>query len=471
MNPLRVMLACAALTALAACGGGSATVGGGIGGTGKPGVKFGGVGVGGAGVSVGGTLFDTTAAIVQIGGTSATVDDLRAGHVALVAGLIDGATGVADHISVEEVVKGVLQSRPGVNVLKVQGQVIEIDERTVYGPGIAPSSADGLVAGDLLEIWGFVKGEGLVRATRIERESSLSEIRIVGIARNVDKGGDTFDIGTQPIDHGAADVSKLPTGDPEEDELVRVRGGAVLGGQGEVVATRVEPYELENQDDDDEAGLEGFVTAVFPGTGLRLGATKILTHPATVYVHGEASDLAVGAEVEVEGPVEGGAVRARRVLFRASVRLEGDVAVMAGDLLGLETLSGVVIRVDGLTLYKGLAATFGDVQVGDHVEVRARRGGPTTVVAVEVRETAANTDLLIQGPVDGVPAPSNPLFSILGVTIDTSGIAAGQFESPTGAPLDRAGFFALLRAGLTVQVSGEKAGGVAIWDEAELDDD
>ncbi len=461
---------CLALS-LGACGGGSGpVVGGGIGGTGKVGLKFGGVRTAG-GVTVGGTVFTTAGAIVRIGGEVVLPAALRDGHVALVEGVINGATGVADTITVEEVIKGTLTGRPSANILTVQGQQVEVDERTVYGPGIAPSSADGLSLGNLLKVWGFVKGPGLVRATRIQREDSLSEIRIVGVARNVDANLDTFNIGTQDIDHSAADVSKLPEADPRDDDLVRVRGGPVLDGDGRVTASRVEPIGVVDQPDNAETEVEGFVTAVFPGQGFRLGAAKVQTTAATEYVGGEEADILLGVELEAEGALVGGVLVARKVKFKGGVRLEGDIAALAGDLLSIKGLPGLVIRIDGLTEFDGDAASLVDLLVGDHVEIRARVAGPSTVVGLQVKETAADSDLIIQGPVDDVPPPSNPVFSILGVAIDASTIVDGKFESPNGTPLNRANFFALLRGGVLVKVEGQRVGVAAVWDEAEIEDE
>jgi hypothetical protein len=462
--------ACLALS-FGACGGGSApVVGGGIGGTGKVGIKFGGVRVGG-GVAVGGTVFTTAGAVVRLGGQVVLPADLRDGHVALVEGVINGATGVADAITVEEVIKGTLAGRPSANVLMVQGQQVEVDERTVYGLGIAPSSADGLSAGDLLEVWGFVKGPGLVRATRIEREDSLSEIRIVGVARNVDAVIDTFSIGTQDIDHSTADVSRLPEADPKDDDLVRVRGAPILDGGGRVTASRIEPIGVVDQPDNAETEVEGFVTAVFPGLGFRLGAAKVQTTAATEYVGGEEADILLRVEIEAEGALVGGVLVARKVKFKGSVRLEGDVAALAGDLLAIKGLPGLVVRIDGLTAFDGNATSLVDLLVGDHVEIRARVAGPSTAVGVEIKETSADSTISIQGPVDDVPPPSNPVFSILGVAIDASTIGNGQFGSPNGMPLDRAGFFNLLRGGSLVRVKGDRVGAVAIWDEAKFEDE
>ncbi|MDF1701086.1 MAG: DUF5666 domain-containing protein, partial [Planctomycetota bacterium] len=357
-------------------------------------------------------------------------------------------------------------ARPAANLLTVQGLSVEIDDRTVYGSGLA--SADSLLIGDLLEVWGFVKGPGLVRATRIERESSLSEIEIVGIVSNVDTGADTFEIGAQTIDYSGADMSDVPGGDPANGDLVSVEGAAALGGGGEVVATSVELLDLEDAPDNDDTSIEGFVTALQSSTRFELGGVVVETTAQTEYVGGVALDVVLGAELEVHGSLAAGVLTARRIEFEGSVEIEGEIA---GNLLSIQGLPGLVIQVDGLTEFDGDAASLADIALGDHLKLDARIVGGSTVVAIEVEEGDADTTISLQGPVAAMPAPADPLFSILGVVVDTSTIAAGKFEGPDGAPLARGTFFALLVPGRLVEVKGDLVGGHRVWDEAELEDE
>ena len=452
---------------LGACGGGSGPIaGGGIGGTGKPGVKFGEVTVGG-GVTVSGTTFDVSTASVMIGGASASTGDVRDGHVALVRGIIDGATGTASTVTIEEVVKGELQGKPSASTLTVQGQTVEVDERTVYGPGISPASPAGLLLGDFLEVWGFVKAPGVVLATRIEREDSLSERRLIGTAVNVNASLDTFEIGGQAIAYGSADVSGLAGGDPVEGQLVRVDGAALLGPGGVVNATRVEPIELEDGPDNDDTEIQGFVTRFVSASTFDVAGVKVQTNAATRYEGGVAADVVLGVALEIEGSFTSGVLLARSVEFRAYVKLESDVAMVAGNLITLVGLPGVVVTVNDLTEYEGNAHDIGDIQPGEHVRIRGRHTGGSSVIASEVDERSADTDIEIQGPVDATPAPSNPFLSILGVSIDTTGIADGEFESPEGAPSGRAAFFAAVAAGDLVKVSGQLTGATPTWQQVE----
>ena len=457
--------------ALCACGGGggSPVSGVGIGGTGKPGVTFGDIEDTTGGVTVAGTTFSTAGATVQLSGAAATAADLRDGHVALVEGSSAGGTGTASAITVDEVVKGRLEAKPGAALLTVQGQTVEIDARTVFGPGINPASADGLLVDDLLEIWGFVKGPGLIRATRIERETSLSERRVVGFAANVDTGNQRFTIGTQTIHYTGADVSRLAGGVPQAGQLVRVRGSARMNG--DVDATRIDPFQLDDQGDNDDVELEGFVTAILSGTSFSLGGVTVQTNAQTVFVGGTILDVIVGAVLEAEGDLAGGILTAQRIEFDAGVRIEADVSMRAGNVISLVGFPGLTVLVDGQTEFDGSASSVADIAPGDHLDIEARISGANTVVAVEIKEESADTRVRFQGPVDAAPAPSDPTFHMLGISIDTSTVGVGNFQNETGAVITRATFFAGLAAGRIVQVQGELVGGNPVWDEAELDDD
>jgi hypothetical protein len=103
------------------------------------------------------------------------------------------------------------------------------------------------------------------------------------------------------------------------------------------------------------------------------------------------------------------------------------------------------------------------------VEIRGRATGASSVDAAQVKETGADTDIEIQGPVDATPPPSDPTLSILGLVIDTSAIDDGQFEGPDETVVGRTAFFAALAPGVLVRISGRLSGGVPTWEEAQIE--
>jgi hypothetical protein len=460
----------ACLLVLVACGGGSKPeLGGGIGGTGKPILRVGTV-TAVNDLTVGGVAFDTAATSVQIGGLVVTAADIRVGMVARVNGTDDGTVVAADTVVIEEVVKGILQAKVDATTLTVLGQTVLVDAATRYGPGIAPTSPDGLTVGDALEIYGFVKSPGVVTALRIERESSLSEFRVIGFAASVDQPNSTFSIGTQVIDYLGADTSDLPGGHPVNGQLVEVRGLNALGGMGELIATEVKIEDLDDAPDNDDTEIEGFIQAVNSPTQFVVAGVTVNTTASTVYEDGTAADVAVGAKVEVEGALASGVITAAKVEFKSGVRLEGDVATKVGSTLTLTGLGGLTITVNAQTTYDGNASTLSDILVGDHVRIEGGVSGATSVIATCIDERSADSDVELRGPVDSSPAASDPTLSILGVLIDTSGWPDSAFKGTDESVIGRAAFFAQISAGVAVEVQGELVGSTVVWNEIELED-
>lgn len=454
-----------AVSGLAACGSGGATFGGGIGGTGKPRLALGTVTALGS-VEIGGRTYDTSTAVVTIDGMAASEADLRLGMVALVEA--DTTTSVATRVEVDDLVKGPIAAI-GADSLTVNGQLIEVDEETVYGPGVSPASLAGLTMGDLVEVHGFVKGPGVISGRRVERESALAEYRVTGFAASIDTGLRTFTIGTQPIDYSSADTGDLTGGHPTVGQLVRVRGLTLLTGLGAIDATEVRGRDLDDEDDNDEVEVEGFVTAVNSATEFVLGGLIVRTNGSTSYEGGTAIEVAVGVKLEVEGSLADGVLTAREIEFRAGVRVESDVATVIGNVITLVGFPGLSIDVNSLTEYDEDASALIDVLPGDHVEIRGRATGPASMTATRVKEIGADTKVRLRGPVDAAPAPADPTFSILGILVDTTGLADAAFRGPSEAVIGRAAFFAGLAGGDLVEAQGDLVGGVPVWDKVELE--
>jgi len=208
---------------------------------------------------------------------------------------------------------------------------------------------------------------------------------------------------------------------------------------------------------------------VVSATEFRIGSILVRTDLATRFRGGLPQDVVVGTRVEVEGGLSAGAVDAREVEFDDAVELESDVATVVGSTIILVGLPGISVVVDSLTEWDGDAASLTDILPGDHVEIRARATGSSSVAAARVKETSADTDVTLQGPVDPSPTPQDPFLWILGVSIDTSGIADNEFESLEDQVIGRAAFFQALAPGTIVKVEGRLVGGTPDWDKAELE--
>jgi hypothetical protein len=319
--------------------------------------------------------------------------------------------------------------------------------------------------------------DGVIEGAFIAVRTALAEFRVKGFVENVT--ATAFDIGALTVDYTSA---ALPAGVPSEGQLVEVKGDNILGPSGELIATRVEP-EIFDIGNANHVEIEGFITAVTPPvppatvpSEFTLVNQLVQTRLSTIFEAGTADDLVVGVKVEVEGA--GNPLVAEKVKFKDPVVLEADVASKTDQpplLLTLNGLPGITVRVNGLTEVKGKAASFSDIAVDDHVRIRGRRTG-NFVLATRLDERSANTDVVLQGPVDLPPAPSDPIVSILGVVVDTRDLPddAFSFRGLDDTPIDRDSFFATVTPGDLVKAQGTLDGvavpAVVIWSEIERED-
>ncbi len=469
----RVAVLATSLLMVSGCGGGGggATFGGGISGTGKPTFRTGVIEQDGS-VVIDGVAFDASSAAITISGMPVSQGDVRAGMVAAVDGLFDSATGTgtATNVTIEEVLKGPITAKVDGSTFVVLGQMVAITASTVFDGGITPASLDGLAINDFVELYGFYKSPGEVTATRIEREDTPSELRVVGQIESHDAIAMTFFVGAQLVDYATADTSDLPGGAPSNGLIVEVRGDLPLGGSGELTATRIKLNDDGTPSNVDDASVEGFVTSIASPTEFDVDSQPVEVTGATVFEGGTADDILLGTKVEAEGPIVGGILMANRIEFADPIKLESDIATVAGSTITLVGLPGISIDTNAATSYDGDASSFADLSIGDHVQVRGRISGATSVLATSIDEDDPNTDVELQGPIDSSPPPSNPTLSILGVSINTSGLGDADFEDVDETVLGRAAFFAAATPTTLVKVSGTLSGTIVTWEDASLEE-
>ncbi len=453
------------------CGGGGGSgevASGGIGGTG---ISSGAI-TGFGSIFVNGVEFDTSGASITMGGISVSESDLKLGMVVEVQGTISGASGTAITVVAEDAVKGPVDSvaADGLSLVAL-GQTILVTNVTIIDNNIAGQDIRNLTPGDLIEVHGLVKDDGVIGATRIELKGALVEFRVKGFVENTDTGAQTFTIGALTVDYSAADTGDLAGGNPVNGQLVEVKGQNALGLGGELIATKVEPERL-GVANAAQAEVEGFVTSLVSTSDFDVSSQRVVTTGSTIFVGGLQGEIVVGLKVEVEGVLAGGILTATKVSFRDNVKLESDVASVGASSLTLAGLPGITVTVDSQTEFKGNATGFGDILTGDHVRIRGRPSTGNTVIASEVDERSPDTDVVLQGPVDGPPAPlADPILSILGVVVDTSAIVDANFEGLDDAATGRTAFFAAVAPARVVKAKGALGvGGTVAWDEIELED-
>ncbi len=467
-------IACAFVTA---CGGGSETVAGiDAGGSPEPvatGIVSRGTITGFGSIIVNGVHFDVNDASIVVDGASATQADLAVGDIVVVKGTLsaDGTTGTASSVTFDDAVEGPISEIDlAAGTLVVLGQLVRVDADTSFDDRISPASLEGLAVGDIVEVAGYVLADGSIGATRIEPKAAGEEFEVTGTVSNLDAAAFTFSIGGLVVDYSQAMIDDdFPGGGPENGQLVEVKG-RTLGGDGELLATRVE---LEDDalpgDAGDRVEIEGFITRFASASDFDVEGVPVTTNAQTVFEDGTSADLALNRKVEVEGELSGdGVIVADEVELKQAgfIRITATVDSVGSDRL---TVLGIEVHVTASTRMEDKSDadvepfTLASLAVGDYVEVRAFENADGVVATLLEREDPED-EVELRGFVDSIAQPD---LVILGVTVHTDG--GTQFRGLDDAPIDAATFFAQAEGHL-VEADGTLAGGVFLADEVELED-
>ena len=438
-------------------------------------------------VYVNGKKFETEGASVSVDGQSlrpCTVSPsdhcgLHEGMTVKVSGSFSGSSHRATTIVQEDTVEGPITAVDVANSrFTVLGQTVLVDETTTFDSGV---SLANLVVDDIVEVSGFIKSEGIIAASFIERKAGtgcgVDGCEIKGVVKNHTHATTRFEIGGLTViydrDGTLSDttISDMPAPDGSNWNglFVEVKGAELAGTT--LTATKVE---LENDGPGinmDELEVEGFVTQAGIPSGniieFTIGTTPVRTTVNTEFRGGTVEEIVAGAKMSAEGQFDGTTLIATHVKFHEGVRLEGDIETIGLNIFTIKELPGVTVTVNNLTEFKATggatAESLSDLVAGSHVRVRGRMTGGTTVIATRIQLRSPDNDLDIQGPVQVV---SDPNLTMLGVTIDTTGV---QFEGVDDGLTSREAFFSGVTVGALVKVHGRIVNGTVQWREAELE--
>jgi hypothetical protein len=457
--------------------------GGGIGGTGSvatvasgPVTKFG-------SVYISGVEYDNTGTIYCIDDEPCSrANSLKLGMVVVVNGKVSEEystnrplTRTADTITYEESVEGIVQSvASDGSSLVVLGQVVSVDQNTIIDPGVPGQSVLALRPGvDLVEISGFVIGDGRILATLIMKQSGTPHFEVQGTIKNYDAAKKEFAIGALIVDYSGADVVDLPTSQTWDGVVVHIRGNQWNGGGpgpfgARLAATKITKLTLGVEDSAD-AEVEGFILRTDAPGDFYINNLHVQATAATQFEGGILSDLTVGTHVEIQGRLANGILQAGQISFEGNIELESNVVSIdrGAKTLTLAGLSGLVLRTDDKTVIdgEGNLRRVEDVAVGDHLKVHGLFLGGG-LLATELERSGPSTSVTLQGPIQSVTAP---LLVIAGATIDTSDIPDSGFIGNYGS-IGRTAFFQELNTGQTVSVRGAWTGSSVRWTSIGLDD-
>jgi hypothetical protein len=457
------------LAQLTACGGGvSLADNGGIGGSGRVSGSGGGEITGFGSVIFDDSRFEVTDSTrFSVDGVEVnSQSDLAEGMIATFEigddASSDLSSGTALRIDAATALKGIVTGVLTASTpLKVLDQEIVVTGDTVLA-NIPGNDLSNLNTSDLVEVYGIVDANNIVRATRIEYKTldGLLEWKLTGFASNVTSA--SLSIGAQVVDVAGVVIddcaSTLANGDFVEIKAA-TNPGFVSGDTMELVS-KVEcelrgiPVPTNPSATVIPAQFEGVVSD-YTGSGdteFYLGAQRVVLGGALEYRGGTSEDLLNGARIEAEGQFNTGTglLTASKIKFKQTrVRIEAPLSAS-------EVVTGESISVLGLTVV-GTAATEDDDAILSsasglpaQVEVRGFIDGDGTIYAEEIRERGSvdNGDIRLRGPIDSL---ANPSLEILGIPVDLTG-ALAYLDANDSAVADIDAFFALLSAGDIVQV-------------------
>jgi len=255
-------------------------------------------------------------AIVTVNGRPGLTAELRPGQVVLLRGQVldGGLTGAADRIDSDARLLGPVETLDASNGrLVVMGQVVQAGAGTVFAAGIDPSSYAGLPIGSNVEVNGYARADDTVLATRVEPAAQTAALRLVGDVRNLDLSLFRFSVGGLTVDYSQALVIDLPGGTPGIGAPIRATGH--LAGGRFVVETLAAAPALPVTTGR-RLQVAGVVTRFVSTTDFDVNDVAVTTTVTTLFNHGVRNDLALDAEVVVDGhATSNGRITAERVSF------------------------------------------------------------------------------------------------------------------------------------------------------------
>ena len=357
-------------------------------------------------VYVNGVKYETDNANVYIEGGAASESDLRVGMMVSVR-TADGSSAESIHHA-DDVEGFVIANNIAVDgTLNVMGQTVTVDSSTVFESHVAGVGAPADIAvGNIVEVTGSSDGMGSVLATRLEVKAvdlatylvdHPNGVEVKGIVTDHNATDKTFKIGALVVNYTDAILDDLPNG-IVDGLYVEAKSTENLNASNQLVAYKVE---LESDGvkgehgEDDEVEVHGEVSAA-SASSVTVNGISFVIDANTVYEHGVAADLVVGAIVEVEGHSNAeGVLIASKVEFEEEeneLELRGNVSSVSADEAnnGSIVLEGITLIVNSNTIMQDdssaalTAFNLSLLSAGDYVKVHYVDNGDGTFTATKI---------------------------------------------------------------------------------------
>jgi hypothetical protein len=410
-------------------------------------------------VTINGIQFDVSSSTITLDGVNGTEADLRAGMVATIKGSVDanGTTGIADSLSVKEVVIGQVTFKDATNnYITVLGQTIQASATTQWNN---VANISGLNVNDIVEVSGYAKNNNVIAATRVEKlTGNETEFKATGTIANVT--ATTFDLGSLTVDYSNAVLSNIPNGTPTTGMFVEVKFQLI---NNQLNATHVSSETLEVSDAD-SIELQGFVTSTsgMPVTSFSVNNQQVQIDANTLFSGGSTADIIAGVQVDVTGPLANGVLTADQISFEDSVKITAVVDTVSANSFTLIGFGALSISSDASTEFDDTISSIVDLATGNTVTVHGNlaTAGEVTATQITLESDTPSADVSLQGPVDAIASDS---VTIIGINIDTQLFADADFMVEGTTNNSRVYFFSLVTTGTVITAQGTLTGNTLSW--------
>lgn len=495
IGSLFLIITVLAALSLAACGGGGGGSGGGTGATSTPVSSFGAITAKGS-IFVNGVEFETEGAQLEMENEIPEIiglDDgkLKVGMVVEVEGTVndDGKTGRATRIRFDDTLRGKIESVEDNGLTKkivILGQTVIVEDNLTKFDDNDPLFDDfaELEIGDVgkvVVVSGLVADDSSLRANFIGKRSddlpgflaAGGTLELKGAVSALNTAARTFTLNGITVNYANAALRDLPPTGLANGMMVEVKGQTFDPVTSTLTAADIQGKVDGIVDDAAEAEVEGFVAELNTGAKTFKVNGQSVNYAGALFLGGLEADLANGVKVEAEGPVSGGVLNAEKVVFKESLRFEGNIASFSGNVLTLGNFSPAIsVRVDANSTVFKAGQSAADLLPGQGVKIRARQSG-ANLVATRIEAVNPFQDVSIQGPVTAI---NGTAITLLGITIDTATIASIDDSSGESnfkiedVPVSRAAFLAALGVGDIVKAKARISGdGSLSWKEVEIE--
>lgn len=252
-------------------------------------------------LTIDGIVIGVENALIQVDGGTSDLDQLHVGQYAVVRGATSASlTTLASTVAIDtEVIGTATAFDADNNTLSILGQQIVISDNTSLEAALVDAVFSDVEALGPVRVSGIADGLGRIDATYIAREPSAPS-RLTGFVAMVDDVNLSFLIGPQAVTYASAMVINLSSPAPRNNTRVALTGDKETA---EFTVDTIVDALLIPADLADNASIQLTAAVTLPLTdgSFAAGFVPATLNAAVIFTDGNASDLAPGAIVTVQG--------------------------------------------------------------------------------------------------------------------------------------------------------------------------